>query len=190
MFCRNCGNSLPDGTQFCPACGTPCDAASAASVNPVNPVNPVFEAPKYPMKWFKFLIYFALWFGGIANIVNGTQYLTGGQYGAYKSAFYTLHGSLQVLDIIVGVLMIALGIFQIYTRFRLAKFCANGPKFLLASYAANGILSVAYYLLVLPYEIYEQSSLIGSIVGSVVACVLLVSLNHKYFTNRRALFIH
>lgn len=102
MFCRNCGNSLPDGTQFCPSCGTPCDAASAASVNPVNPVNPVFEAPKYPMKWFKFLIYFALWFGGILNVLNGIRMMTGRQYGGLEELVYELYGSLQIADILVG----------------------------------------------------------------------------------------
>ncbi len=25
MYCRNCGNKLEEGTQFCPYCGTPVD---------------------------------------------------------------------------------------------------------------------------------------------------------------------
>lgn len=24
MFCKNCGNNIPEGIQFCPKCGTPC----------------------------------------------------------------------------------------------------------------------------------------------------------------------
>lgn len=27
MYCRNCGSPLPDGTRFCPSCGTPAEAS-------------------------------------------------------------------------------------------------------------------------------------------------------------------
>ena len=30
MFCKNCGASIPDGSRFCPECGTAFDAASDA----------------------------------------------------------------------------------------------------------------------------------------------------------------
>lgn len=37
MFCKNCGNQIPDGVAFCAACGTPVTAAPAAPVAPVAP---------------------------------------------------------------------------------------------------------------------------------------------------------
>lgn len=38
MFCKNCGNQVPDGVAFCAACGTPVVAAPAAAA-------PVYAAP-------------------------------------------------------------------------------------------------------------------------------------------------
>ena len=40
MFCKNCGNQIPDGVAFCAACGTPVTAAPAAPAAPVAPVAP------------------------------------------------------------------------------------------------------------------------------------------------------
>ena len=34
MFCTNCGNQMPDGTRFCPQCGTQTGAAPAAPAAP------------------------------------------------------------------------------------------------------------------------------------------------------------
>lgn len=42
MFCKNCGNQIPDGVAFCAACGTPVAAAPAAAA-------PVYAAPAAPV---------------------------------------------------------------------------------------------------------------------------------------------
>lgn len=39
MFCKNCGNPIPDGVAFCAACGTPVPAAA-----PAAPAAPVAQA--------------------------------------------------------------------------------------------------------------------------------------------------
>jgi len=50
MFCGNCGNSIPAGNRFCPACGTSAGAQPAAPQQPpqaaVRPPNP--PAPPVP----------------------------------------------------------------------------------------------------------------------------------------------
>ncbi len=40
-FCRNCGNQVPDGAEFCANCGTPVENAQQAPQQPVQPVQPV-----------------------------------------------------------------------------------------------------------------------------------------------------
>lgn len=36
MFCPNCGKQIPDGSKFCPECGSTLDAAGGGSVPPVS----------------------------------------------------------------------------------------------------------------------------------------------------------
>lgn len=46
MFCNKCGNPIPDGSAFCPACGNKIEAAPVAPVAaPVAAPAPVVEAP-------------------------------------------------------------------------------------------------------------------------------------------------
>lgn len=44
MFCKNCGNQIPDGVAFCAACGTA--VAPAAPAAEAAPAAPVAAAPK------------------------------------------------------------------------------------------------------------------------------------------------
>lgn len=48
MFCNKCGNPIPDGSAFCPACGNKVEAAPVAPAPvveaPVAPVQPVYAA--------------------------------------------------------------------------------------------------------------------------------------------------
>ena len=41
MFCKNCGNQLPDDALFCGSCGTKVEA-------PAAPQQPAYEAPQQP----------------------------------------------------------------------------------------------------------------------------------------------
>lgn len=41
MFCKNCGNQLPDNALFCGSCGTKVEA-------PAAPQQPAYEAPQQP----------------------------------------------------------------------------------------------------------------------------------------------
>lgn len=45
MFCKNCGNQIPDGVAFCAACGT---AVAAAPAAPAAPAVESYAAPVAP----------------------------------------------------------------------------------------------------------------------------------------------
>jgi len=182
MFCRNCGSQIQDGVKFCPNCGSVCDVA------PVQPEPQTPLAPQYPMKWFKFLIYFALFASGILNLISGIQMVTGSQYGDLASDVYDYFPGLQSVDIICGLLSIALGVLLIYTRFRLAQYRANGPMLLLICYASSGLLNLVYMIAV--YAILEGELDVSSSLMSVGISLIMVSANNVYFKNRRPLFIH
>ncbi len=48
MFCKQCGQQIPEGSAFCVNCGARVNAAPAAPAAPEAPVAPVYEAPAAP----------------------------------------------------------------------------------------------------------------------------------------------
>lgn len=150
--------------------------------------------PDMPMGWFKFLIYFSLFAGGILNIISAFPMLTGTTYGSSEDAqlVYTVFEGIQTIDVIYGLLCIALGIFQIYTRFRLAGFHENGPKLLIGSYIGVVAINLFYYIglhAVIPAEFMSEIDT-GSIITSIITSAILAFINYSYFKKRDHLFIN
>ena len=142
------------------------------------------------MKWFKFLIYFGLFVGAIANAAFGVLYLTGfiydissGEEGVHELV-YAFFSNLKTVDVVFGVLFIALAVFGIYTRFRLAGYKKNGPACLIATYAASAIISFAYMLIVC----IILGDFSDSDFGSIVTSIAMIVLNYIYFKKRKSLF--
>lgn len=115
------------------------------------------------MKWHNFLIYFALWAGGIVNIIGGLGLM------ARASQVYYGGGTLAM----IGIVMIAYGIFSIYVRFRLAGYYTNGPTLLIASYVINAIVS-----------------LFTSGFTGLIASVIMIAVNYVYYNKRSSLFVN
>ena len=202
MFCSSCGTQLPDGTQFCPNCGAPLNAQQPPQAPNFNQQNPYGNPPQAPlgvaplgMKWFKFLIYFLLFAVAIVNVIGGVNAITGANYtveGENVSALvYEVYSGLQTVDMIYGVACIALGIYQIYTRFQLAKYKANAPKLLLGMYVANAVI-VAFYSFavigIVPTDVVSHSELMGQGIGSIIGAGVMLWLNKIYFDKRSHLF--
>ena len=151
MYCRFCGKQIPDHAKFCPECGadlapapsaappegTPSfPAAPAASVEPAMPPQGtpdpaaafgVIAAPRRGMKWFKFIIYFQLWAGMLVNLVTAGKYFTGAYYEGNAEMVYRVFPALQPLDIVMGVVCLALAVYAVVVQRALAKFRAKGP---------------------------------------------------------------
>lgn len=90
-FCNACGAKIEnESVRFCPNCGAQIDAPVTSSA----PVEPVVE---YKMGWYKFLIYFSLFFGAFVNLARGFGYLTGSVYfveanGVSADLVYSFYG--------------------------------------------------------------------------------------------------
>ena len=93
MQCPKCRAAMPNGAKYCTECGAklpvqpdsvpnvPQPAIQEAPAYEVQPVmteaaSAVQERP-VKLKWFKFLIYFALWSGGILTALYSFAYFTG-----------------------------------------------------------------------------------------------------------------
>ena len=103
---------------------------------------------------------------------------------------YSTFPALKPIDIIVGILMVALGAFAIVVRFALAKYKAVGPKLLLFLYAGACVLNVVYCLAVVIVVPDLFSTLAPDIVTNVVTSVIMIVVNNTYFKNRKELFVN
>lgn len=213
MFCPKCGAQISDGVTFCAYCGSPVQPTNNAQPgNPQAPVSPYNQYPQsnqyppynqypqnnqyapsnqLPMNWFKFLIYFSLFAGAVLNVISGLQLFTGAHYGGVADYVYAVFDGLQAVDVLVGLGMIALAAFGIYTRFRLAGYRKNGPKMLTYTYLAGLILSLLYLIavhIVVP-EIAGEVNFTSYIISAVTS-VIMVFVNREYFRKRAALFVN
>ena len=143
---------------------------------------------KLGMKWYKFLIYFLLWAGAILNFLNAIAMLTGSIYeaeGVPAHTVYDVFPELKSIDLIFGILLIALSIYQIVVRFALAKFKHNAHSMLKQMYICSICWEMLYAILVT--NAIGSSVIIEALVSSAVRFVIIL-IDEKYFKNRAHLF--
>ena len=143
-----------------------------------------------PMKWHKFLIYFALWAGAILNGISGISTLFscfGGEYAAVYDAYPALLG----LDIFSSLCLIGIAVFQFITRNALARFSRKAPQMVVWLYASTVILSVLQVVAVwlvsgvgLSYVMTPDMWLI------LIEGALMTWANQVYYRKRAAMFVN
>ncbi|MBE7054440.1 MAG: zinc ribbon domain-containing protein [Ruminococcaceae bacterium] len=145
-----------------------------------------------PMGWFKFLIYFALFFGAVLNVANGAMMIAGAHYSGDADAVYRAFDGLKELDIIMGILSIVLAVYGIYTRVRLAGFYKNGPSTILTMYSLSVLVNLIYYIgltSILPDRVISMSDIDLSASLSMLASAIMMFINKSYFDKRKHLFV-
>lgn len=216
MYCRFCGTKIPDNVKFCPECGAnlapvpsaaPEESAPAAPAAPEiptpfdpTPYDPapysadsfasadVAAAPQRGMKWFKFIIYFQLWAGMLVNLVTAGKYFTGAYYEGNAEMVYRFFPALQPLDIVMGVVCLALAVYAVVVQRALAKFRAKGPMMYYLMYIVNTAVTVLY--LIIGSIILGQSVFTAEVAGSIIGSIVMLFVNIPYFNNRKHLFVN
>lgn len=216
MYCRFCGTKIPDNVKFCPECGAnlapvpsaaPEESAPAAPAAPEiptpfdpTPYDPapysadsfasadVAAAPQRGMKWFKFIIYFQLWAGMLVNLVTAGKYFTGAYYEGNAEMVYRFFPALQPLDIVMGVVCLALAVYAVVVQRALAKFRAKGPMMYYLMYIVNTAVTVLYLLIA--SIILGQSVFTAEVAGSIIGSIVMLFVNIPYFNNRKHLFVN
>lgn len=145
------------------------------------------------MAWYKFLIYFSLIAGAILNIIMGLNYITGSVYFIETNGMisaeqvYEHYGiELQVIDIVYGVLLLALAILGFVLRYKLANYKPDSLKFVMIFYSISAGVPFLYSLLI--SAITGQSLAVQAMMSLAIGVTLLFC-NIKYFKNRAHLFI-
>lgn len=199
MFCKNCGAAIEEGQTSCPVCGTavPSESERAATVQYAYP-----PATALPMKWYKFLINFMLFFSAALNAISGVQLIIGDQYRDgnvdMSGLVYSQFGALKTVDVVAGIVLIAFALFTLYVRSRLAGYCKNGPKMLLLMYILGFAYTVLYVAAVdITLASYGVSlSIVDflltdgvTLLTTAVADGVMIVINLEYFRNRKHLFV-
>lgn len=151
------------------------------------------DNPGVPMKWYKFLIYFLLFFSAIFNVYNAINTLTGKFYGSADEAaeVYSAFPSLKFVDVVSGILFIMLAVICIITRQKLRNFSKNGPIMLYGLYAFDLIFGFVYILVVTAIIGISLSEYIdSSFIKSISRSIAMIALNMVYFKKREHMFIY
>lgn len=144
------------------------------------------ETVTYGMKWYKFLIYFALFASAIVNVLSAISHLTGSQYGTDSKLVYSAFPNLRALDVLFGMVFVGLAILSLVTRNALYWNKKKGPKLLCAIYAINAVINIVYPLIV--STIIETPLMDSSIWTSSIIGFAMVIINYFYFKKRKDLF--
>ena len=144
------------------------------------------------MKWYKFLIYFALFAGAFVNFIYGINYISGGIYVVETNGLitadsvYKLYGvGLQVVDILYGLLLLALAVFCLVLRNQLAKYKPDAPHFVRIFYS---ILAGAPFLYSIIVALITSQSLGIEAMLSLIVGLIFTLWNVEYFKKRAHLF--
>lgn len=156
---------------------------------------------QWKMKWFKFLIYVELFLSAVSSLFGAYLYLTGAHYGTgMADAVYTYYGmGLRVFDRIIGVYCIALAVFTIIVRQRLAKYKAGAPALYLTLLVLRAVYTLVYIVGV--YRLtgifvagaYPSQLTPEDIFGAIFGFTLIIAAffaNKTYFDKRASLFVN
>lgn len=181
--CRHCGAISKKVEQdICSACGADFCANAAEA-----------EARVYSMRWFYFLIYFALFAAALSNLVSGIFYINGMLYfypsGGEITAqeVYRVYGSsLRTLDIVFGIWQILLAVFAVVVRFRLARYKSGAPALFLTFLVVNMGWGLIYRFI--RFDLIGVSPFDSQLAGTLLLGILYVVLHYRYFSARAELF--
>ena len=212
MYCSHCGQQMEKTDKFCPNCGAPAEQEEQPQTEPVfqtfqansepasQPAQPRTEpwgqpaqAKQHPMKWFKFLIYFLTFATALTLLIDGIGLLTGMTYGGDAGVVYAFFPGLFYLDLLIGLVSLAMAAFWIYVRFRLAKFRADGPKLLIMVYVVSIVINLVYGIgatVLLSGSMGLQSSPMTAAVSSSCGAIIMIFANKAYFGKRAELFVN
>lgn len=218
MNCTRCNTELKFDARVCPGCGAPIleiikeakqkEESNQPSQKEETDIkrqkeyddNPRPSRIEYlqsidmPMKYYKFLIYFWLFFEAILCTISGFFGITGGLYNialgmGTAAKVYDEYPKLQILDISIGCLSILSAIFCIIVRQKLKQYSRQAPFLFICSIIIISALDIVY------------NSICNDIIGikqaltmdlrtliKILFTLLWIMINRTYFSKRFHLF--
>lgn len=189
-YCSHCGSQV--NGAYCSNCGTKIEQSTISSGSSFSYTkDPTFKLPEatrseakqtmtktpdvsqYKLGWHKFLIYFYLWACGFWDIYVGAQEL---QLASYDGAFGFF-----------GIFGIALGVFAIIARFRLAGFKENAPKLIVLFFVITGCINFLEALYI--GSNFGFDNLDSMYYTNILMVIPFAIITWRYYSSRQELFI-
>ena len=168
-FCPKCGNpELDDNAVLCSVCGASMTTQTSDNSSPTT---------NHPMKWYNFLIYFALIVSAVLNILTAISNIRimARVGGVYKTII--------LIEIIVAIAFAALAI---VTRQKLAGYKQDAPKFITYYYLFNLVWAIVLGIILSLFLNVEFD--ITSIIINIAVSSAMIAANKTYFDKRKDLF--
>ncbi len=190
MYCKNCGAVIARNQTNCSICGA---KAPPEDKRPdYIPAQQTYP-PKTDMSmlWYKFLIYFSLFFFAAAYVLYGVSRLVECYFGTGE---YSRYAELKTYGMASGIAMLLFALFIVYTRFRLARYRKHSINLLALVCVIPPLFDMLDMLV--PISIYKSHGVDLRFVGGLGNLLLFVMLsmaaliaNLAYFGNRKELFV-
>ena len=185
-FCVSCGEKLTDDVQYCPKCGKCVGEYKTEATVSADSLR-----KEVPMKWYKFLVYFAILAGVVVNVCVGIVCLSGSHYEGAAEAVYAYYDNLQAIDIIYGVFCFGFSGYGVMVWRALRKMEASAPNMVCGLYTVSGVSSLVYILLVSLFtNVKLENSDYGRVILSLAFGIAMVWWNYEYFNKRKDLFVN
>lgn len=215
MKCPNCGAPIEENDKFCRSCGAQINGKNDQTGGDVPPIDssiygeganfggfggfgtqspPPFGGFALPMRWYNFLINFALYAVAFLNVANAFMYFTGLAYVNTEGVivtkeYYAAYSGMQMLDLSYAALLLGSATFAILTRFALAKLKKGANNLVLVYFGVSAGINILYTFLTLVLKgMYTDPASIIPVVMAVLIQIIFIILNHTYFSKRKHLF--
>lgn len=154
--------------------------------------TPMQGTGAYGMKWYNFIVKFALFANMILNGVGGVITFLGLHYGTDSSLVYNVFPSLRLLDVFYGLAMVGLAILAFNVRQALYWNKKKGPMLLLTLHILSAIVCVAYILMVsrILGTSLENINLQSNVSSTIIGNIALTIINYFYFKKRKDMFTY
>ncbi len=154
--------------------------------------------PELGMKWFKYLIYFQLFFGAAEYLLQAVFMIFNFQNPFIQELFslYYFEGDMRPVGVILGILWLMPAAMNLYARFELAAFKKGAPKKYLIIVVATEVLTFANNLFVTLYKymFFDKTEIVIKVVmfilSAVIGSLIYIYPNYIYFKKRKHLFVN
>ncbi len=140
-------------------------------------------------KWYKFLIYFALWAMAFINIAIGIIFISGTHYkllSLTKNVVYSYYLDLQKVDKFLGYVHILISIYIINVFYNLFGLKKGSLNMLLAMHVIIIFFRVLYFIVCpLNLQAFKLYNILSLIIN-----ILLIIFNYCYLRKCRQTFIN
>ena len=143
------------------------------------------------MKWHKFQMVMLV-IGAVLGVLLGVSIVTGlyyRAYGMYAETVYSTYPLLKGLNMVYGVLCIALGVFEYIVRNRLKRFEQNGPWSLFILYALCIVTELLYWVAGI-VAVGKPPRNFTSILTALATNIITMTLQKIYYDKRKDLFVN